>query len=118
MVPKGRDDVHVAVGVEYSVDGGATTRSVRVRREVILAAGALNTPRLLKLSGVGPATELRALNISVAVDLPGVGGCNGGKPESGYTYAEAGLVLDSDYPYTSGQRGETGDCDVSQAAVR
>lgn len=47
--------------------------SVNVTREVILAAGAFNTPQLLKLSGVGPAAELEQFNIPVVVDLPGVG---------------------------------------------
>lgn len=46
---------------------------VRARREVILAGGAFNTPQLLKLSGIGPAEELRRWGIEVAVDLPGVG---------------------------------------------
>jgi choline dehydrogenase len=42
-------------------------------REVIVAGGAFNTPQLLKLSGIGPADELRALGIDVRVDSPGVG---------------------------------------------
>ncbi|PWK88482.1 GMC family oxidoreductase [Fulvimonas soli] len=50
----------------------------RVRRaetgEVILAGGAINSPQLLMLSGVGPADHLRAHGIAVAADLPGVGG--------------------------------------------
>jgi choline dehydrogenase len=41
--------------------------------EVVLCAGAIGSPHLLMLSGVGPADELRAQDLSVAVDLPGVG---------------------------------------------
>ena len=43
------------------------------RREVILSAGAFNSPQLLKLLGVGPAEELRRHSIPVVIDLPGVG---------------------------------------------
>ena len=60
-----------ASGVEY-LQGGAR-RAVRARREVILAAGALQTPQLLLLSGIGPAAHLAELGIPVVRDLPGVG---------------------------------------------
>ncbi len=60
-----------AVGLEYS-HGGATHR-VNVSAEVILSGGPINSPQLLKLSGVGPGAELQALGLPVVHDLPGVG---------------------------------------------
>ncbi|MEV6394559.1 choline dehydrogenase [Streptomyces sp. NPDC051907] len=60
-----------AVGVEYRARGGKT---VRVHAgEVILSGGAINTPQLLQLSGVGNAEELRGLGVDVVSHLPGVG---------------------------------------------
>jgi choline dehydrogenase len=60
-----------AVGVEYR--RGETLASVTARREVIVSTGSINSPKLLKLSGVGPAAELRAHGIPVVHELPGVG---------------------------------------------
>jgi choline dehydrogenase len=48
-------------------------QKARARREVILCGGPINSPQLLKLSGVGPAAELRSLGIDVVADRPGVG---------------------------------------------
>jgi choline dehydrogenase len=49
-------------------------RGVRAEREVILSAGAVDSPKLLLLSGIGPADHLRALGVRPAVELAGVGG--------------------------------------------
>src|SRR5262245_3537967 len=58
-------------GLEFLHDG--QRHSARASREVILCAGAIHTPRLLLLSGIGPQEELAPLGIDTAVDLPGVG---------------------------------------------
>jgi choline dehydrogenase-like flavoprotein len=60
-----------AVGVAYRQ--GSEARELRARREVILCAGALQSPQLLMLSGVGPAAQLQQHGIPVVHDLPGVG---------------------------------------------
>ena len=81
------DDAHRAYGVEY-LEGRHLYRAspladdapadpvrseVHARKEVIVAAGAFNTPQLLKLSGVGPREELEQHGIDVIVERPGVG---------------------------------------------
>jgi choline dehydrogenase len=60
-----------AVGLRYRQRGANHT--VAARREVILSGGSLNTPKLLMLSGIGPAAELARHGIAVRHDLPGVG---------------------------------------------
>lgn len=60
-----------AVGVEY-VQGGQV-QQLRCSREVLLCAGALQSPQLLMLSGIGPGEHLKQMGIEVAHDLPGVG---------------------------------------------
>jgi choline dehydrogenase len=52
---------------------GGQLHSVRASREVILCAGAIHTPRLLLLSGIGPQEDLEQLGIDTVIDLPGVG---------------------------------------------
>ncbi|MEH2446318.1 MAG: GMC family oxidoreductase N-terminal domain-containing protein [Nostoc sp.] len=59
------------VGVEYLHEG--TLHQVKVNQEVILSAGAFDSPKLLMLSGIGTAEHLQAMGISVVADLPGVG---------------------------------------------
>lgn len=60
-----------AIGVEFIQRGHK--KRVRAKREVLLAGGAVNSPQLLMLSGIGDGEELRKLNIPVIVDLPDVG---------------------------------------------
>ncbi len=60
-----------ATAVAYMRNG--RTAIVKAHRDIILSAGAFNTPQILMLSGIGPADELRGLGITPAVDLPGVG---------------------------------------------
>ena len=62
----------VASGVRVWREGAAT--QVRARREVVLAGGAINSPQVLMLSGIGPAAELQRHGIAVVADRPGVGG--------------------------------------------
>lgn len=64
-------DQQRAVGVELSV--GGQRLEIKARREVILSAGAINTPKLLQLSGIGPAPLLRRLGVEVVRDAPAVG---------------------------------------------
>lgn len=61
-----------AVGVRTR-DRLRRTESLRAEREVILSAGAIGSPQLLLLSGIGPADDLRAVGVPVLHDLPGVG---------------------------------------------
>jgi choline dehydrogenase len=60
-----------AVGAEYRT--GGHTRVIRARREVILATGSIKTPKLLQLSGIGPAELLRRHGITPLLDSPAVG---------------------------------------------
>jgi choline dehydrogenase len=60
-----------AVGVRYT--RGGVSRVARAGREVILSGGAINSPQLLKLSGIGPEAELRALGVPVVNARAGVG---------------------------------------------
>ena len=60
-----------AVGVNFTRGGSTTT--VRARAEVILCGGAINTPKLLMLSGIGPSEHLRDRGIKLCVPLAGVG---------------------------------------------
>ena len=60
-----------AVGVEY--EAGGAVRQVKARREVIIAASSINSPKLLQMSGIGAPEVLKAAGIPVVHELPGVG---------------------------------------------
>ena len=60
-----------AVGVTFASNGGVETQ--RAEREVIVSCGAIGSPRLLQLSGIGPADALKAAGVGVVHDLAGVG---------------------------------------------
>ncbi|GAB1862357.1 Glucose-methanol-choline oxidoreductase N-terminal domain-containing protein [Camponotus japonicus] len=60
-----------AVGVQFYQDG--ELRVARATKEVIASGGAVNSPQLLLLSGIGPKEHLQAVNVTVVKDLPGVG---------------------------------------------
>jgi choline dehydrogenase-like flavoprotein len=77
-----------AVGVEY-VQGGRTHRA-EAEREVILSGGALNSPHVLMLSGVGPADHLAETGIAPVHDLAGVGANLQDHPAVGIEYRYAG----------------------------
>ncbi|CAG9838702.1 unnamed protein product [Diabrotica balteata] len=64
-------DNHKAKGVTFVLKG--TTYKAKAKKEVILSAGAINSPQLLMLSGVGPRDDLEKLNIPVVKNLPAVG---------------------------------------------
>jgi len=59
------------VGIEYLRDG--KPEQARATRDVIVSSGVIDSPKLLLLSGIGPAEQLKALGIPVVADLPGVG---------------------------------------------
>ena len=60
-----------ATGIAYRQ--GNTAKTALARREVILSGGPINSPQLLKLSGIGPAAEIKSFGLEIVHDLPGVG---------------------------------------------
>jgi choline dehydrogenase-like flavoprotein len=80
-----------AVGVECIQSG--SKRVIRARREVIVCAGALLSPQLLMVSGVGPGAQLRQHGIDVLHDLPGVGQNLQDHPDFIFGYAAKSLDL-------------------------
>ena len=78
----------------YSRGRRGHKRRVKARREVILSAGAFNSPQLLKLSGIGPRKELNRHGIPVIQDLPGVGRNLQDRYEVGLSYKFKRNILD------------------------
>ena len=72
VVLDGDDDALTATGIEYR-DAAGTTHLVRATRDVILSAGAIGSPHLLMLSGIGPRRELEAADVVCRHELPDVG---------------------------------------------
>jgi choline dehydrogenase-like flavoprotein len=64
---------HLDPGRGVTVRDAEGVKLIRARQEYVLCAGAIDTPRLLLLSGIGPAADLERLGIPVRLDLPGVG---------------------------------------------
>jgi choline dehydrogenase len=78
--------------------------SVRARREVIVCGGAIESPKLLLLSGIGPAAQLRGHDIPVVADLPGVG-------ENFHNHVLVGLISETKDPVEPGRQN------LSEAAL-
>ncbi len=62
-----------AVGVRFRRGHGGAEQEARAGREIVVSAGAIHSPQLLQLSGIGPAESLKGLGVMVRRDLPGVG---------------------------------------------
>jgi choline dehydrogenase len=61
------------MGNKFAAGKGLAKATIRVNKEVIVSSGAIGSPRILQLSGIGPAAVLGKANITVVIDLPGVG---------------------------------------------
>jgi choline dehydrogenase len=99
-----------AVGVTYLRN--RVLERVRAEREIILSGGAVNSPQLLLLSGVGPASELRKRGVPVVADLPGVGKNLQDHLHAGVVYAckkaitlETAQSLGNVFRYLTGKQG-------------
>lgn len=86
-----------AIGVE-AIDG----RRMFARNEVILSGGALNTPQILKLSGIGPAEELKKYGITLVHDLPRVG-----ENLQDHCFSTVGIVMEKDTTLPPGPESQS-----------
>lgn len=71
--PSSPSDNLTASSVEYTPDGGATLKTIKVNKEVILAAGSVGSPTVLMHSGVGPSDVLSEASVQLVSELPAVG---------------------------------------------
>ncbi len=90
------------VGVEYSQNG--EIKSARARREVIVSCGAIESPHLLQLSGIGNPTQLKEFDIPVVSDVPGVG-------ENFHNHVLTGVIREAKQPVPRGNQN------LSEAAL-
>lgn len=90
------------VGVEYLQNGQVKT--ARCNHEVVVAGGALESPKLLLLSGIGPAGQVRQHGLEVRVDLPGVG-------ENFHNHVLTGVISECRQPVPPGRQN------LSEAAL-
>lgn len=68
------DGQHTATGIQYSMSGADLTgRTITANKEVILTGGAVGSPHMLMMSGIGPKANLESVGVQSVVDLPGVG---------------------------------------------
>jgi choline dehydrogenase len=85
-------------------------KRVMASREVIVAGGAFNTPQILKLSGIGPKSEIEKFNIPVVVDLPGVGT----NLQDNYEFSVVAQSPENFSPFTNSGFGIAGDQSLVQ----
>lgn len=85
-------DETTATGVEFVKD--SETFNVSADKEVILSAGAIHSPKLLQVSGIGPESLLEAAGIETVVDLPGVG-------QNFQDHSSFGAVIERTYSSTA-----------------
>lgn len=96
-VQKGEEKLPKAVGVRYMNLQGEVFE-VAARKEVIVSAGAIHTPQILMLSGVGPVEHLAEHNIPVVADLPGVGSHLMDHPVIDYHFMDKSRIRQSRLP--------------------
>lgn len=97
-----------ASAVEYRLNRSSEIRQVTAAQEIICSAGAIGSPKLLQLSGVGPADHLRSQGVSVVADLSGVG-------SNLHDHFDIYLVLDCNGPHSL--PGEAGRLEALRWAI-